>query len=554
MENMRHIYCFIRQEVNWKCYDYLSNPSNRFHRQLVHPEYIGNIGDAPGDGEEHLLADKKLKAIEEALPYLPGNRQTIMTLYFKYGYSYKRIARRFGTSGQSITREVHAGLESLRKIVHAQRRLNDPKPAKTGAAGEYRRHGRRNAAGIPYAVCREDGFWRNSSEAAATPGEGAAAIREGPPEDKRNTHAMNKDTIVLTRRIQLLINSRDKEVIKESYQKLYDWRYACYRAANYIFTHLYLQEQLKELFYLTDGAKVKLADMNKDADGILNVSKMTTTYQVLSRKFKGEVPIAIMSSLNMTLFRYFNNERQAYLKGERSLRNYKKDIPIPLAGKDLRNLQLAQDERNVTFTLFGVPLRTYLGGDFSDKKVLLQKMMAGEVKLCSGSIQLKDNKIYFLAAFRIKKEKHPLDETIIAEANLSIDYPVTVTVAKSHYTIGNKEEFLYRRLAIQSARLRVAKGITYNSGGKGRAKKLRVLERYEETEKNYVSNRLHVYSRKLIDLCIRHGAGTLLLAGQQEKEEIAKEDGFLLRNWSYYELKEKIMYKAEKAGITVIVE
>jgi len=130
MESMRHIYCFIRQEVNWKCFAYLSNPSNRFHRQLVHPEYIGDLPDLSEEEDEPTLADKKLKAIEAALPYLPANRQTIMTLYFKYGYSFKRIARRFGISNQAISREVQKSLEDLRKIVHVQKRLNDRKPEK----------------------------------------------------------------------------------------------------------------------------------------------------------------------------------------------------------------------------------------------------------------------------------------------------------------------------------------------------------------------------------------------------------------------------------------
>ncbi|MGN6601468.1 MAG: sigma factor-like helix-turn-helix DNA-binding protein [Ginsengibacter sp.] len=129
MENMRHIYCFIRQNVKWKCYTYLKNPTNRFHRMLAHPEYLSNLPGIPGsEKEEHQLADKKLKAIEEALPYLPGNRQTIMTLYFKYGYSCKRIARRFGTTNQAISLEVKRSLESLRKMVHAQKRLNERKP------------------------------------------------------------------------------------------------------------------------------------------------------------------------------------------------------------------------------------------------------------------------------------------------------------------------------------------------------------------------------------------------------------------------------------------
>ena len=66
--------------------------------------------------------------------------------------------------------------------------------------------------------------------------------------------------------------------------------------------------------------------------------------------------------------------------------------------------------------------------------------------------------------------------------------------------------------------------------------------------------KLHVYSRKLIDLCVKYHAATLILVNQELKEEIAKEDPFLLQNWSYYNLKEKITYKAERAGIQLIVE
>lgn len=68
------------------------------------------------------------------------------------------------------------------------------------------------------------------------------------------------------------------------------------------------------------------------------------------------------------------------------------------------------------------------------------------------------------------------------------------------------------------------------------------------------TSKLHLYSRRLIDICVKHKAGTLLLINQHEKEAVAKEDEFLLRNWSYYGLKEKIAYKAKKVGITLIIE
>ncbi len=40
---------------------------------------------------------------------------------------------------------------------------------------------------------------------------------------------------------------------------------------------------------------------------------------------------------------------------------------------------------------------------------------------------------------------------------------------------------------------------------------------------------------------------------QEDKTGIAKEQEFVLRNWSYYELQTKIKYKAEKAGIELII-
>src|SRR5690606_26006858 len=129
----------------------------------------------------------------------------------------------------------------------------------------------------------------------------------------------------------------------------------------------------------------------------------------------------------------------------------------PVKGRDFRQWQLTEDKRNFTFNSFGIPFRTYLGKDFNDKKSLLDKMMSGNVKLCTSSIQLKDKKIYLLASFRIDKENHSLDQTVVAEATLSIDFPIIVTVGKSRYNIGTKEEFLYRRLAIQAARLRIQK-------------------------------------------------------------------------------------------------
>lgn len=364
---------------------------------------------------------------------------------------------------------------------------------------------------------------------------------------------MEKKKVILTRKIQVFIDCDDKEKRREYYQKLFDWQRMCFRGANYIFTHHYLQDQIKEILYITDDIRVKLANVEKDEQGILNTSKMNTTYRVLSSYFKGEMPSNIFSNLNKTLVTIYNNERSSYWKGERSLRSYKRNIPIPFSANQLK---LMNDEkgRNFKFNLFKIPFRTYLGKDRSDKKVLLQRTLAGTIKLCSCSLKIDKGKLFLLATFEMERDEHQLDEAIFAEASLSIEHPISVKVGKETFQIGNKEEFLHRRLAIQAARHRLQRGSTFNRGGKGRTRKMKALDNYSEKEKRYVDNRLHLYSKRLIEHCIKNQAGTLLLVNQEQKEEIAKEEEFLLRNWSYYGLKEKIAYKANKAGINLIVE
>ncbi len=358
----------------------------------------------------------------------------------------------------------------------------------------------------------------------------------------------------LTRKIQLLIDLPTKEERKEARSKLYQWQNRCFRAANLIVSHLYVQEMIKDFFYLSEGVKYKLADEKKDKDGILNRSQMGSTYRVVSDRFKGEIPTNILSNLNKTLVSMFNKNKQEYWKGERSLMNFKRNIAFPFGTEGVHGLSYDEEKKAFCFRLFSIPLKTYLGRDYTDKKKLLERVIAGETKLCTSHIKLKDGKIFMLAVFEIEKEKHSLKPKVIAEATLSLEYPIVVKIGKAKLTIGTKEEFLYRRLAIQAARKRAQEGATYSKSGKGRKRKTKAVERFRKLESNYVAHRLHIYSRKLIDFCIQHQAGTLILLNQEDKIGIAKEEGFVLRNWSYYELMTKIKYKAEKNGIELITD
>lgn len=363
------------------------------------------------------------------------------------------------------------------------------------------------------------------------------------------------EKIHLTRKIQLLIDSTDTDFVYEARGKIMTWQSACYRCANLVYTHQFLQEQIKDMVYLTEGIKLKVTDGNKNPDGILTSSRTNSTYKVLTNHFKGILPSNIYNNLNNLLVGSFSRDKQHYYTGERTIKNFKKEIAMPFSGECVRKLTEVKEGAYFTFTLFGIPFKTYLGRTFDDKRGLLRSVMNGEYKLSTSYLKLEDyKKIYLLATFEQDKEVHLLNEEVIAEASLSLDHPLVVKIGKVQLTIGNKEEFLYRRLAIQSARRRVQKSWTMNKTGHGRTRKQKPLEKFRHMERDYVDYKLQVYSRRLIDFCLKHHAATLILTNQLEKEEAAKEENFVLRNWSFGKLKDKIAYKADKAGINLIVE
>lgn len=134
MESQKHIYCFIRLNLTWQCYAYLRNPGRKLYDPI--PQYLeladnGHSFAMFDELSEAQFDESRLQLIEAAIPYLPPNRQTIITLYFKYGIGYKKIARRFAMSNTAVHNEIKKGLEQLKKIIHRKKNTTAA-PAITG--------------------------------------------------------------------------------------------------------------------------------------------------------------------------------------------------------------------------------------------------------------------------------------------------------------------------------------------------------------------------------------------------------------------------------------
>ena len=378
--------------------------------------------------------------------------------------------------------------------------------------------------------------------------------------------------MIITRKIEVFIPESDKELRKAYYEKLYAIKNIARDAANAATSHLFMLDN--KIPYLDEESKKAIQFIGTKGTP---ASRQNAAYCLMSSLFKDKMPgiMDMLANLSQMVTKNYNEDRK---KGmwKRSLRSYKEDLPIPYQKKSFVNLRFAEYENGegkksegCFFTLAGIPFQMKFGRDRSNNRLIVERAISGEYKMCTSSLQVDSKKVFLLLCVDIPKKENELIEDKAMYAFLGIMNPIVCTTdvrAKQEYDsgmktyeIGTAEEFHYRRRQIQDAVRRCQINNRYSVGGKGRKKKTQAIERFHEKENNYVDTKLHTYSKMLIDLCIKHKCGRLVLMNQTHREDSAKEqnadgDNLVLRNWTYFGLKEKIAYKAKLNGISIEVE
>lgn len=274
----------------------------------------------------------------------------------------------------------------------------------------------------------------------------------------------------------------------------------------------------------------------------------------------------ILTCLNSNAFKTFQEDRFDVSRGLRSIRNYKKGMPIPFQFNKSINIVIDDEENYFLKWFSGIKFNLYFGKDRSNNRIIVERAISKDpvenagYKLCDSSIQYsKANKKWFLLlVVKIPAEIHHLCKDVVVGVDLGINVPayVATNCTEDREAIGSRKHFLETRLAFQK-RYKNLQRLKNTAGGRGRAKKLEPLERVKEAERNWVHTQNHLFSHKIVDFAIRMKAATInmedLSGYGKDREGNAKEENqFFLRNWSYYELQSMIEYKAKKAGIAVV--
>lgn len=398
--------------------------------------------------------------------------------------------------------------------------------------------------------------------------------------------------MVITRKIEIFIAEKDKEIRKSYYDLLYKYRKVAVKVANMTASHMFVLDNT--LPYLTEEDREKLTFLGVKGD---KATRQNAPYVAASEAFKGQVSMEMLTNVIQNVSKSYREDVKNGGLWEKSLRSYKSTLPIPFKANSFKNLRKdsytnskGEERQGYFFQLMGIPFQMDLRKDHSRNRLIVDRVIEqlkfinsngkeGEVtnyKMCTSSIAIekkldkktekKRQKIFLYLCVDIPTEKVKLHKDKVLYAYLGLTKPIVwacgapdTDIWRSGISwggIGNEREFNYRRRRIGEALKRLQKDCRYTKGGKGRNRKLQALGRYERVERNYVDTKLHQYSNILVKVAVDNHCGTIVLIGQKEREEHAKMENqkgnsLILRNWSYFNLKNKIKYKAAKYGIEV---
>ena len=253
------------------------------------------------------------------------------------------------------------------------------------------------------------------------------------------------------------------------------------------------------------------------------------------------------------------------VKGNKNIPSYKRDGSFPIRTKQIKDLSKINN-KTYTFKLAllskegskqqnkptQIPVKLKTGGS---AKEILDRVVSGEYKLCDSRISLKKNKYYLLMVYQHEVKQMDLDENNITGIDMGIVYPVYMAFNNNsnRYNVegGEIDQFRKGIQARRNALLKQGKYCGEGRRGHGRVTRLIPIQKLEGRVEDFKKTTNHKYSKYVVDMAIKHNCGTIQMEDLSGIADGEKKSTFL-GNWTYYDLQQKITYKAEKIGIKVV--
>ena len=273
---------------------------------------------------------------------------------------------------------------------------------------------------------------------------------------------------------------------------------------------------------------------------------------------KGNLSVSIMSAV-----KNWKSSLKEVLKGERSISSYKKDQPIDLANKNYKvikedgdyflNLSLVSDEKKYEMGRKSGQFLVMINKGKNTGKVVLDRILSGEYQRAESKLCRKKNKWYAIICYKFEPKEKDVIEGSIMGVDMGIVYPVYMAFnnSLSRYKIEGGEIDRFRK-QVESRRIEISRqGKHCGEGrkGHGRNTRLKPLNKISDKIANFRDTVNHKYSKYVVEMAVRHKVETIQMEDLSDIGNLSK----FLKNWTYYDLQEKIKYKAEDKGIKVVL-
>lgn len=344
----------------------------------------------------------------------------------------------------------------------------------------------------------------------------------------------------------------DKEEINRVYDFIRNGQYTQYQACNLLMGQLMSEYYKYNRDIKNEEFKKRQKEICTNSNPLFEDIEFATgvdTPSAVTQKVKQDFSTALKNGL---------------AKGERTITNYKRTNPLITRGRNLTFYHEYGDYQEFLDHLYKSDLAVYIkwvnkivfkvvfGNPHRSMELrsVIQNIFEENYKVQGSSIEIDGKSIILNLSLSIPKQIRELDENIVVGVDLGIAVPAMCALNNNIYerlAIGSADEFLRQRTKLQAQRRRLQKSLRDTSGGHGRNKKLKALERLEKAEAHFVETYCHMISKRIVDFALKHNAKYINienLNGYDTSE-------FILRNWSYYKLQQYITYKAEKYGIVV---
>ena len=363
---------------------------------------------------------------------------------------------------------------------------------------------------------------------------------------------------IRTIKLKLRVVNEDKD---ESWKRIRQISNDAWKAANRIASGQFFNDQLIRLIYArrkidAKNDKKAVKQVEEEFKQFFGTKRQATTERDIKVAFPN-LPPCVTNPLNQVVVQSYNKEKREMLSGNRSLRTYRRGMPVQTTRAAIEFYQGEENKSHFVRWKLGrnesVNFGILYGKDKANHKLTISQILENDLDFSAPQIQLKDKDLFLLLPVKDPQQDVELDSALSIGVDLGIRYPAYVALSKGlpRRALGSKEDFLKVRMQMQSRRRRLQRSLKSVRGGKGRQKKLKTLKSLEQKERNFSRSYNHFISKEVVEFALNKRAGVIKLEmlegfGQEERH------AFVLRNWSYFELQNMIEYKAERVGIKVV--